>query len=361
MTQTQRKGLSGLDKILIGCGIGCAALILVAVLGVAFGTMWFFTPGQQVTTDVIAGEDSLGVVRLYELAEDPGTQALISGVLERIDAAGREHQREQLPPSLRWISDMQAQQSNAASLNMLIPKEMTIVYEESEDGSDVDFVAAANPRTMVRFFKTMIGWISRSEDGKARADYAGHEAYVMDPNAHLAFVESTVLFASSRHALERAIDRIETGTEAGAPPSFELAATIPDGDWDVEGVADNQTGLIESLLLDVAPDDETAEAPSVLAGGDLRLGFGFDVVSAGEVVGRTVLECDDRQATERWRQILEERFQDLREEAAERGLEMEAITRADGRRVITELRLLGLEQALAEAFIGPLPEEDEDG
>ncbi len=364
MTETARKGLGGFDKVLIGCGIGCAALILVAVLGVSFGTMWFFTPGEQMATEVIADDGSLGVVRLHELAEDPGTQQLLTRVLERINEAGREQQREQLPPSLRWISDFQGQQSDTAGVNMLIPKEMTIAYEEAEDGSGVDFVAAANPRTMVRMVKTMFSLVSRGDDaGQMRSDYRGHAAYELEEGAHLAFVRSTVLYASSRRALERAIDRlakdrIEAGgaAAAGTATGFDFSASIPPGEWDVEGGIGNETGLLDGLLEDLmAP----AGAEATLAGEDLRLGFGLDVVSADELTGQTVLDCADRQAAEHWLAVLEERGTELRESAAERGLELELETRVEGHRVLTEIELLGLAELIAGAFTPP--EEPREG
>ncbi len=356
MTETKRKGLGGFDKLLIGCGIGCAGLILLAVLAVAFGSMWIMTPGTQVATDVIADDTSLAVIRLHELAEDPGTQKLLESVLERINEAGREQQREQLPPALRWISDMQARQANTAGVNMLIPKEMTISYEKAEDGSGLDFVAAANPRTMVRMFKSMFSLMSRGDDSRnVRSDYRGHAAYRFEEEAHVAFVRSTVLFANSRRGLERAIDRIEAGKAGAGDASggFDYSS-VPPGDWDVEGAVGNETGLVDGLLAELTrPGDEQS------AGEGLHLGFGFDVVSADEVTGRTVLECNDPQAAERWQAVLEQRYAALRDDAARRGIEIEIETLREGNQVVTDLRLLGLEDLLAAAFTVPeQPEED---
>ncbi len=370
MQETERRGLGGVDKLLIGCGIGCAGLILVAVLGVAFGTVWFFTPGEQVATEVIVDEASLGAVRLNELAEDPGTQELLTRVLQHIDQAGREQQREQLPPALRWLSDFQAQQSNTAGINMLIPKEMTVAFEEAEDGAGVDFVVAANPRTMVRMFKTMIGFASRGDQsGNVRSDYRGHAAYALEDGAHLAFVRSTLMFASSRRALERAIDRIardpiETGdtaaTDAGTSPA---STSIPRGEWDVEGALGNRQGLVDGLLAELlASGDASQPGDPPPSGEDLQLGFGLDVVSGDEIAGQAQLECGDRRAAEQWLDSIEQRFQALRAEASERGLELELEARVDGDRVLAELQLTGVADLIAEAFAPEVPEEsDEEG
>ena len=366
MTQIEKKGLSGFDKVLIGCGIGCAALILIVVLGIAFGTMWVFTPGKQAATAAIAEDSSLGVIQLHELAQDPGTQELLTRVLERIDEANREQQCEQLPPAMRWISDFQAQQADPAGLNMLIPREMTIVYEQAEDGEAVDYVIAFNPRTMVRMFKTMFSLISRGDESEElSSDYRGHSVYRFEEDANLAFVDSTVLFASSQAALERAIDRIDASEEgANGSTSFDFARSIPEGDWDVEGTLGNENGLIAGLLEDFTepgPEPEGGESEGYRDDGDLHLGFGLDVVSADEIAGRAVLECGDRRAAERWLAVLEERYETMTRKAADRGLELEIEAQVRGERVVTELRLQGVEEMLVEALtFEEEPEEIEE-
>ena len=347
--KTERKGLGGADKILIGCGLGCAAVCLFVVLLAALGTMWVFAPGEQVATDAIADEASLGVVRLHALADDPGTQELITHLLERIDSASRRQRREQLPESLRWISDLQGKQVNPAGLNLLFPKEMTIAFEEAEDGETFHYVVAVNPRAMVRIFKTMFDLISRTDDNQhLRSDYRGHPAYRLEGDSHLAFVRSTVLFSDSRPALERAVDRLAAEPARSPAGAFDLAGSIPQGDWDAEGGIDNQTGLVGLWLEGFvkADGDRELELPPA----PLRLGFGIDVVSADEIAGRSVLECGDRRLAERWLAVLEERYAAMTEESAASGLELEIDARTDGGRVVTQLRLRGVEQMVADAF-----------
>ena len=345
MEQQKRKKLGGFDKILIGCGIGCAVMILVSVLGVAFGTMWLFTPGEQLATDVIVDEDSLGVVRFHELAEDPGTQELLTQVLLSVDEINRQRQREELPESMKWISDLQSGQSNPAGLKMLIPKEMTIAYEESEDGEGIDYVVALNPRTMVRMFKSMFSLMSRSDDNDVRSDYRGHDVYELGGDGHLGFVSSTVVFASSRRALERAVDRIEAGDVA---PAQTFTSSIPAGDWDVEGTLGNETGLLDGLF-EVAPENgEGAEAPVVFGGHGVS--FGLDVVSADQITGLVALDCADGADAERWLPVVEERYETMAESAAEKGLQLETESRIELNQVVTQVRLQGIEQMLVEAL-----------
>ena len=356
---TERKKLGGFDKVLIGCGLGCAAVILLVFLSFAFGTMWLFTPGRQSATDVIADEESLGAIRLHALAQDPGTQELITRVLERVQETNREQQREQLPPSLRWLSDMQSQQADPTGLNMLFPKDMTFAFEAAENGEGLDWVAAFNPRLMVRLFKAMFGFIGRQEDsGQMRSTYQGHPIYRLEDEFFLAFASSTVLISNARRAVERALERIEAGDPAlpRSSPGFDFTA-VPEGDWDVEGALGHEAGLAASFLETVtrldADEDATAELP---AAEDLQVGFGFDVVSADEAVGRTVLECGDRQTAAQWRDVLERRYQAMQTEARARGLDYEIETRVEGRQVVTEMRLRGIEDLL----VGALTHAEDD-
>lgn len=377
-----KKRLRTLDKVLIGCAIGCGAAIVIAVVAVALGTVWIFAPGEQIATARIAGEDSLGVIRLDELAGDPGTQALLTRVLTRFDEINRERQREDLPPSLRWLSDLQDQQSNQAQgLNLLIPKEMTLTLESAAaesagDGEDVDLVVAANPRTMVRLFKGMFGLIGRLEEGERRIAhrYRGHAVYELEDDAVIAFVRSTFLFATSAGALERAIDRVATDRiESASDPAGESARgylrAIPPGEWDVEGALGSDAGLVEGILRWLSADVEddggaTAAGVEELlerAGADLHLGFGLDVASADEVSGRTVLECGDPGAAAEWHRALGERFEALRARAAETGLELETDARVDGSRVVTELRLTGIEALIDEIASAMVEAEEAEG
>ena len=355
MTQTERKGWGGFEKVLLGCGVGCIGVALVIGVGMLLAGMWVFTPGRQAATDVIADDASLGVVRLHELADDPGTQELFVQVLERIDEVNRNQRREQLPDGLRWIADLQSRQSDPRGINMMIPKEMTIAFEESADGEDVDFVVAFNPRTMVRMVRGIFGLVSRSDEADIRSDHAGHPVYRLDERSHLAFVDSTVLFSNAAGTLERAIDRLVAGEGVPAYRGDDLTASIPPGEWDVEGIVGNEAGLVDAFLaahmLERSDDGaDSEESPEPLAGKDIHLGFGLDIISAEEIAGTTVLECGDRRTAERLAAVLEERYLEAMADAEARGLELEIESRVEGERVVTELRLVGLGEVIADAL-----------
>ncbi len=350
MTETEKRGLGTFDKVLIGCGIGCGVLFLTVLFGGTFGTLWLFSTPEQAATDAIVGADSLAVVRLHELADDPGTQALLDKLLERLDEVNRQQQEENLPPSMRWLSDLQSQQrSTAKDMNPIIPREMTIVFERDPGDEDTPrFVVAANPRMMVRLFKTTLGLVGRLGDGEQiSSEYRGHEVYHFggDEGA-LAFVRGTVLFSDSRAVLETAIDRLET---PAAGPHLLGDGVVPEGDWDLEGSLGSEPGFVEGFLdgwLALADGEPTPEEAVDGEPEALRLGFGFDVATVDEVVGQAVLVCPDAASASRWATRWSEGLEESVETLAGDGLELGYEVATEGERVVVDLEIVGLAAAI---------------
>ncbi len=345
--QKQKKRLGGGEKVLIGCAVGCGVLVVIGILAAAGGAYWFFSPGEQVATDAIASDDSLAVVRMDELADDPGAQALLTKILVDFDEANRKQQQEDLPESMRWISNLPRQSPSSRDLNMYIPKEVTVTLERSEVGDSPNFVVAANLRTMVRPIKAFLALAGRGEnDPHFHSQHRGHDVYRMEHNAVVGFVENTLLFSDADSAMEQAIDRIVDGGGAAAPvqPRRVKLAT-PEGDWDASGFLTNEDGLLAGLLRDLEPE----MAPD--AAEPLEFSFGIDLVSADEATGRTVLECADTQQALEWLMELDQRSEHLIEEAARHGLELDVDSRIQGRQVLSELRLTGIEAAIDEAIV----------
>lgn len=339
-SQPKSGGTSGLQKLLIGCSLGCGALFVVALLVVGGGAFWAFVPGKQVDTEGIAGEESVGVVRMEDLTADPGAKALIDHVMKEIDEINRRNQERALPENMRWLANLRRQPS-ARDVQMFIPRDATLTIEPTEDGTDVDFVAALNFRLMVRPIKAAILMASRSEAGGENDTYRGYEIAAMDQDSHLTFVGSTALVSSSETALKRAIDRIEDGA---APPAH-LVSVAPEGQWDAAGSLTNEDGAVAALLAKAQP-------PAGAHDEDVRLGFGLDVVSSDEVDAEVVLHCSDRERALLWLESLTSYYEDLQADATEDGFVLDYETQATGERVETRLRLSGLEGAVTKFFAG---------
>lgn len=351
MEKQKQSRLGGLEKVLIGCAIGCGILIVLGIVAGGFGAYWVFSPGKQVATAGIAGEDSVATVHMTELTDDPGAQELLTKALVTFHEMNQRRQQEDLPPALSWMSSFQ-QTPSAQDFKMYIPREMTLTLERSPYGEDPNFVVAANLRTMIRPFKGMMGLAARAEeaDEDFHSSYRGHDVYRMDEDAYLGFVDNTLLFSDAAEALETAIDRLESG-RTGGPGSFPVTVDLqaPEGDWDAAGVVHNEGGLLGELVDDLlAGDAEAGPHPTLASAERLQLRFGIDLVSADEARAQTVLECEDAQQAVELMMEMDRRYDRLVAQAAGDGLVLEVVSRVRGSEVVTDLRLTGIEAAVDE-------------
>ena len=67
-----------------GCAVGCLAVLLIVIASGIALYYWASTPGPQVETEVILGVDSLGLIHVEGLREDPGLRAMVGSLLVQI-------------------------------------------------------------------------------------------------------------------------------------------------------------------------------------------------------------------------------------------------------------------------------------
>lgn len=345
-TSPTRKRFGPFEKVLIGCGVGCGVLILAAVIAGGFGAFWVLTPGEQIATERIVGGDSLGVVRMNELATDPGTQELLTRLGKAMTDFNRRQQEAVLPDEMKWLSRFQ-RDASARDFNRFIPKEATLAFEPDGDGDGApDLVFAANFRTMVRPIKAMISLMARGEGAEGfHTEYRGYDVYLF-PIEHgetvpVTFVASTLIVASSRAGLEAAVDRVvdETGGDME-----RLIREVPGGDWDAVGMIPGVEEGASDLIGDLAPEPE-AEPPAREVSA-LDLGFGLDVVSADEISGEAVFDAGDAERARAWHEKLQRGFEGLEGRAAELGMSLDVRSEVQGGSVLAHLRLTGIEEAM---------------
>lgn len=349
------------DRWLVGCGLACGGLVLLGVLGIAAATWWALSPGDQAPTRTVATDDSLGVVEIDGLAEDEGTRELLDRVLSRAERIGQEQQREALPPSLRWLSDLRGSRSSSAGLGMLIPHDLTIAFERGE-GGEPTLVVAANFKAMVRPIRFAL---EHATDSDLRlADYRGQRLLLSDDGSGITFVGGTLVYADTVPALERAVDRLRDGRSAAGRPAEAGPArprvAIPEGSWDLVGRLSDEEALLSDYLerwpggeAESEPWREPGEGPAEAVPAEVvpaeavpaDLAFGLDVESADAIHGRVVLAAASPETAEAWRRRLATRWQALAERLERRGARLEWSDAVVGERVETELRVVGLETA----------------
>lgn len=338
------------DKVLIGCALGCGLVIILGVLGAILGISWLLSAGEQVATAEIVGTDSIGFVHLDQTVRDPGVSAMLRNFWLEAQRAENQRQKEELPESLGWLQDLSAaQQGGVAPLEIFLPREMTVALEPGPHDGEPEIVVALNLRALPRlgrvFFATLSDRMSPEDDSEPDS-YRGHPVHPLgDDSGTVAFVGSTILFASETAAVRRAIDRIEDGTSR--PPT--LAATeLPESHRDLWGSFRNADGLLESWL--AARLEEGGVAAPSLVGEVQTVTFGIDIVSSDEIEAQMAFLCAGEAAAKRWQAplgsaLLSEVRGELFEDAA-----LSVSTNVDGRRLLTSVSISGLDLALQRWF-----------
>ncbi len=91
-------------RILIGCAVGCGAMVLLVIgLAVAFG-LWIAKPAELLEPQRLVGADTTGYVEWTLRLEDPGTEGFSRRLIEAIQNIPPEG-TEEMPDWLGgWIT-----------------------------------------------------------------------------------------------------------------------------------------------------------------------------------------------------------------------------------------------------------------
>jgi len=326
--------------VVIGCAVLGGLLIVGGAVAFILGMYWLTSPGRQYATSALASPQSHGVIRVNDLAADPGARALLTAFVKRVQEAGQGPGQPQLPA---WIRNLQAHQARQG-VSQWLPREATVSLEPDDEGVP-RIVLAANLRGFVRPIRLALTQATKS-DRKARITRHGdHEILNVSGDVAVCFLDGTLVVSYHPKAMAPALDRLA----AGSLPSPADARTLP-GPWDATGWLgpDAGAGLLIHLLEPGAEEDEESSQPQVdpVLETLREVRFGIDVESAED--GRVVAEmafanATDAADTQPW---LADRVARLRERMEASGLSSTVTDSLDGDRIRYEVRLNGLATAL---------------
>jgi hypothetical protein len=335
-------------RLFVGCAIAGGLLVLAGLLVFTFGMYWLLGSGRQAPTAAVAGPRSVGVVRVADLAADPGARALLGELMAR--AQNPPPGAPQLPKFLR---DMQAAQARQG-VGQWLPREATLSFEPQQDEA-FGFSAAVNLRGMVQPLKFgMMRALSRG-GGNTVSRHGRHELVAFEKSGALCFMDGTVVFAADVPRLTQALDRLEPAIEKGAP-ALHPARTLP-GRWDVSGwfaqpLADTalrgllaEPGQAIGTILRLS-EDEPDSPPGVR---ELRFGVDFRSTSDAQVVLDLAI-ADAAEVEPALTAVLRGRL------ALEPGLEATVTPTVAGDRVRYEIELHDLDEVIGRRLaVSPRP------
>jgi hypothetical protein len=98
-------------KILMGCGLGCLSVVILAIAACTGFTMWLNSPGELLEPVLLIGGDTTGYASWTLRLEDPGTEEFVRAFFDTLQDGSRR-ERTGLPPVLdNWLAAIQKKQT----------------------------------------------------------------------------------------------------------------------------------------------------------------------------------------------------------------------------------------------------------
>lgn len=293
MTNGDRSG--GITRFQ-GCLLGCLGTLLLLVL-VAVGLYyWAVTPGIQVPTDSILGADSLALMHVEGLHEDPGLSSMVQVFLTQMQLVrARQAERSDIPWFLKFLMTRQQEIDDGDVKKALrdLPRDLTVTVESIPDSTDPEVVVAVNLNRFPRVLRLVFYFVS-FQGGE---DFQGYTVLPLDSGKGGAatFVDQTLVWGQSAEVLRQVLQRRQRVLE-GASSHILQAYNSREGRWDLYGVIENREGVLSWIvtrLSQLGKKDHGIEAPQLqqyLSGVEL-VRFGIDVVDADSLESEVELTC----------------------------------------------------------------------
>jgi len=337
------------------CLIGCLVAIVLAVVLLVGGYYWMAAPGPQVPTDRFAGPDSLALIHVEGLGNDPGLAALLRRLA--VEQQNSEMQRESRE-EVRWLVKIlgsrgrrdEGEKIDEALGNM--PRDVTLTLESVQE-SNPSWVAAVNLARFPRLFR--LGFWAGSFFLETE-EFNGFQIMKIDPEHESAvtFVGHTLLWAEDQATLEHVLQRYLT---AAQPEGDGLLAayTIRESRWNLFGVVANRNDSLAWLaqrafsLLWKNQADSLNRAALVRELQKIEyMQLGVDVVEENILEALLKFDCYTSKEARELREKVQLSADMLRPMWEKEGLEVRLSYRLESRSVVVHARVEGLVEMMVE-------------
>jgi hypothetical protein len=334
-------------QALIGCGIGCGAIVVIGVALFAGLAYWVTRPGELIEPERLLAEDTTGYVAWTLRLEDPGTAGFVTALVERAQELRRQRNRA-LPEPLGTILGA-VDRNPDGQMRQLFP--LTVLWTSSPaqaGAGDLRLLSVSLPAGGNRL--VMLDWIlglilSRNPD--AVHDHAGERIYHLqgDRGGNVTFFlrGSDLFFVTDVETARRAIDRLAgPSPHERAPTALDRLYAQAPAEAALRGALSNGQGELERLWRDLVTASGEGAAWNEVAGlvvsGGLEPDGAFDGVL--ELIG-----ADADWAAERSEPVVAA----IRAWLDEAPLEIESSSEVTGERVRIAVRVSDLARVLQHA------------
>ena len=346
------RGLSTGQKTLIGCGIGCATVIILIFVVIGFGAWWLFKSEDQVATNRILNTDSMAVFRLEDVTENQGAMELVSYLIKEAQRNSRERSSGQLPPFLEKFKDYSDdQQDQSKFMKFFTPREITAYMSLDEAGKNI-LVIAANFGAGTRIAKTILKMTSMGDSNlEVETISTSHgELYEFnqrDPEAGrmfqrviMGFYKGTFLFSNETEPAVSALGRLAEGNDTG-----ELNETLSDSfkRFSQEGCLAYGVlngNFLKNTDLDIGPFE------SDLRSGMEKMEISIGRLSVDEGILNVRIEWNNEDSAHMALEKIEDLKTDWINKADQKGFDLEVLNSLNDKQHDIQFRVSNLKKAL---------------
>lgn len=271
-------------RLLIGCGIGCGGLLLVAILVIVSFVIWLNRPGELLDPETLVGGDTSGHVAWTLRLEDPGTREFVEQALAAIRGI-QERGRVDIHPAIdSWLSKWQ-QRRNEKQMQEMFPLVVAWTVRPGDQPRDdlhlfsISIESAGNRLVLGDW---MMGWGMRMSGEVEVVSHQGEKIYRIPtrPGHYGAFFirGNDILIASDVETAQQAVDRM-VSTAAGQTTSQDfggLYGLVPE-EFALRGALSNRNGELKRVWKRLASATDAGGAAELpwpeVRGATLQGGF----------------------------------------------------------------------------------------
>ncbi len=284
-------------RFIIGCGIGCGLLALIAVVLAVSFFVWLSRPGDLLEPEALLGRDTTGYAEWTLRLDDPGTEGFVTALI----AAVREQQqqgRSPLPPILdRTLKNYQSRKTEK-DIRRLFPMVAAWTLHPG-DASDEDVHLFSVSMTRLGNQLVLLDWIlgfaARPDSDLAPYRHGNERIYVAGGEESFTFFirGNDFFFTWDLETATRAVDRLRAPrARAAEATSLDRLYAGIESDRTLRCALTNERGEIGRLWRNLAADSGNV-APELLdrivgvsIGGNLNergsLNVSFDILGPDE-------------------------------------------------------------------------------
>jgi hypothetical protein len=257
-------------QVLLGCGIGCGILLLVA-MGACIGFVtWLSRPGELIEPGRLLDASTVAHAEWTLRLEDPGTEQALLAMLEAVDRS------RSVVPILPEAFQEWSRKRDEREMRQIFPMVATWSVRRGATGAPEQLFGVSVPKigNRIRIADWFLGFVAgRGRDNDLdREEHAGEQIYRLRETGAAFFLRSGAVFiATDVEQAKGAVEALDRGA-TGVPPEAltSLLAALPEAP--LRAVALNEAGACAMILdrLTGEPVDEADLAPVraiTLAGG----------------------------------------------------------------------------------------------